>query len=89
MLALKGVTLAQLAYGSLTLKHSRDIDLLVPPQHALAGMALLEGVGFRLQDPAREMSAAQRRAFVAHGREAEFGPPDGGACCRAALAAYL
>ena len=29
--ALKGVALAQLAYGSLKLKHTRDIDLLIPP----------------------------------------------------------
>ncbi len=80
VLALKGVALAQLAYGSLTLKHSRDIDLLVAPRHALAGMTLLESLGYRLHNPAREMSAAQRRAFVAHGREAEFGLPGDGLC---------
>lgn len=77
--ALKGVALAELAYGSLTLKHTRDVDLLVPRAHALAGMTLLEGSGYVLRRPAPQMSAAQRRAFVAHGREAEFGPPGGGA----------
>jgi len=72
MISLKGSALAQLAYGRLTLKHGRDIDILVPPEHALAGMALLEASGYTLRDPAPEMSEAQRRAFVAHGREAEF-----------------
>jgi hypothetical protein len=76
--ALKGISLAQIAYGSSLVKHGRDIDLLVPPQHALAGMALLESLGYGLQDPAREMSEAQRRAFVAHGREAEFVHRGGG-----------
>ena len=76
--ALKGISLAQLAYGSPALKHGRDIDLLVPPQHALAGMALLENLGYSLQDPVPEMSEAQRRAFIAHGREAEFVNRGGG-----------
>jgi hypothetical protein len=34
--ALKGVALAQLAYGSLKVKHTRDIDLLIPPDRAIA-----------------------------------------------------
>jgi hypothetical protein len=34
--ALKGVALAQLAYGSLKVKHTRDIDLLIPPERAIA-----------------------------------------------------
>lgn len=72
VLALKGASLAQLAYGLLTLKHGRDIDLLVPPDRALAAMQLLEGAGYALRDPASHMSEAQRRAFVAHGREAEL-----------------
>ena len=71
-LALKGISLAQLAYGSLSLKHGRDIDLLVPPQQALAGMGLIERLGYKLQDPASELNEAQRRAFIAHGREAEL-----------------
>ena len=78
VVALKGVSLAQLAFGSLTLKHGRDIDLLVPPQHALTAMALLEASDYALYNPAYQMSEAQRRAFVAHGREAEFVHRGGG-----------
>ena len=37
-LALKGVALAQLAYGSLKVKHTRDIDLLIPADRALAAI---------------------------------------------------
>lgn len=72
VLVLKGAPLAQLAYGSLSLKHGRDIDLLVPPPAALAAIERLEGAGYALQDPARRLSAAQRRAYIAHGREVEL-----------------
>jgi len=72
VLVLKGASLALLAFGSLSLKHSRDIDLLVGRDHALAGMRFLEGAGYALRDPASDMSEAQRRAFLAHGKEVEF-----------------
>jgi hypothetical protein len=76
--ALKGVALAQLAYGSLKVKHTRDIDLLIPPDRALAAMALLERDGYALSFPANRLNAAQRRAVVHYSREVAFIHPDHG-----------
>ena len=73
-LALKGVALAQLAYGSLRSKHARDIDLLVPPDRAEAAMQLLEREGYALSSPAEQLSDEQRRALVRYGREVELRP---------------
>jgi len=77
--ALKGVTLAQLAYGSLKVKHTLDIDLLVAPERALAAMALLERDGYALSFPASQLSETQRRAVVRYSREVGFIHPDHGA----------
>src|SRR5580704_6367351 len=76
--ALKGVALAQLAYGSLKVKHTRDIDLLIRPDRALAAMALLERDGYALSFPANQLNAAQRRAVVHYSREVAFIHPDHG-----------
>jgi hypothetical protein len=76
--ALKGVALAQLAYGSLKVKHTRDIDLLIPPDRALAAMALLERDGYALSFPSNHLSATQRRAVVRYSREVAFIHPDNG-----------
>jgi hypothetical protein len=68
----KGITLAQLAYGSLSLKHGKDIDLLVLPDRAETAMRLLEREGYALWDPASCLSEAQRRAVICHGKEVTF-----------------
>jgi Uncharacterised nucleotidyltransferase len=72
VLVLKGVALAQLAYGSLELKHARDIDLLVPPDRAAAALQLLERDGYSLSAPVKRLSDAQRRALICYAREAEL-----------------
>jgi hypothetical protein len=77
--ALKGVALAQLAYGSLKVKHTHDIDLLIPPDRALAAMALLERDGYALSFPASHLGEAQRRAVVRYSREVAFVHPAHGA----------
>jgi hypothetical protein len=77
--ALKGVALAQLAYGSLKVKHTHDIDLLIPPDRALAAMALLERDGYALSFPASHLGEAQRRAVVRYSREVAFVHPVHGA----------
>ena len=69
---LKGAALAQRAYGTIALKHGRDIDLLVPPARALEALRLLEADGYALVDPARTLSQAQRNAFVARGYQMEL-----------------
>ena len=64
VLFVKGATLAQLAYGSLSLKHALDIDFLVLPKHAQAAHTLLEDNGYApLSGP---LDDRQRRALF-HG----------------------
>ncbi len=46
LLFVKGVTLAQLAYGSLALKHSWDIDLLVAPDTVPRALELFAEAGY-------------------------------------------
>ncbi len=65
----KGIALAQLAYGSLSLKHGKDIDLLVLPDRAEAAMRLLEREGYALWEPAEYLSETQLRAVVRCGME--------------------
>jgi hypothetical protein len=72
VLVLKGVALAQLAYGSLGAKHARDIDLLVPPERAETAMQLLEREGYVLSSPAKHLSDRQRHSVVRYAREVEF-----------------
>lgn len=68
-LVLKGAPLAQLAYGSLAVKHSRDIDLLVRPEQAEAALQVLTRDGYTLKVPADALDEAQRRTFVRFGNE--------------------
>lgn len=75
---LKGVSLAVLAYGSLALKHGKDIDLLVPESHALRALDLLEQAGYRTVLPARDMSEAQKRLVLKHDKEIVLERSDGG-----------
>ena len=71
-LALKGAALAQLAYGSVPIKQTRDIDLLVAPEQAGAALQILEREGYALRLPARRLDTAQRRVLVRFGREVEL-----------------
>lgn len=70
VLAVKGVALGALAYRSIGLKHSKDIDLLVLPEAAGAVLALLEQDGYRLVFPADSLTPAQRRTLTAYGKDA-------------------
>jgi hypothetical protein len=70
--ALKGAALEQLAYSSLSLKQTRDIDLLVPPDRAETALQLLERDGYTLSLPAKKLSRMQRRALIRYGREIEL-----------------
>jgi hypothetical protein len=72
LLVLKGLPLAQLAYGSCNSKQARDIDLLVPPERVEAALQLLEREGYMLFAPVAHLNSAQRRAVVQHAREVEL-----------------
>src|SRR5581483_5667521 len=55
-LILKGPALAQLAYGSATIKQTRDIDLLVPPECVDSALQILAAEGYALVSPATALS---------------------------------
>jgi hypothetical protein len=75
VLVLKGAALAHFAYGTLSIKQGRDVDLLVPPDFALHAFRLIESLGYRFALPAKELGQAQRRGLVRYGNEAEFVEP--------------
>jgi len=49
-LSLKGPTLSHLLYGSVLMKESADIDILVPPQDTRAAIEALRSIGFTSPD---------------------------------------
>ena len=71
-LHLKGVALAQLAYGSIATKFSQDIDILVSPDDAAAAIAVLQDQGYRLSRPAQQLDARGQRLVLRYGREVEL-----------------
>jgi hypothetical protein len=64
------VALAKLAYGTLDLKHTRDIDLLVLPRDAEAALRFMEGQGYALTGA--PLNEAQRRAAIRYGKDIEL-----------------
>lgn len=55
----KGALVGQRAYGSLAVKHGKDIDFLVPPEDLAATFALLAGEGYQPVFPAAPLTAAK------------------------------
>jgi hypothetical protein len=70
-LFLKGSTLAALAYGTLGVKQSWDIDLLTMPENVLAGRRLLLQLGYQLLSPS-DLDERQFARFSKFGNEATF-----------------
>lgn len=60
---LKGSTLAMLAYGSLGLRHGKDIDILVPQDRAAAAAKLVERLGYRRTRPHPGLDEAKIRRW--------------------------
>ncbi|MDB5581454.1 MAG: hypothetical protein JWR80_6630 [Bradyrhizobium sp.] len=69
VLTVKGAALAALVYGSIALKQSKDIDLLILPEHAESVIALLEGDGYHITFPAPTLSQAQRGMLTRYGKD--------------------
>lgn len=55
----KGPSLAMLAYGDLSLKHSMDIDILVAAARFEAATLVLEKAGYALIEPFRSLTPSQ------------------------------
>ncbi len=79
VLWLKGVSLAQAVYGSVALKHGKDLDLFVPPGRARAAARLLQENGYELEPLAGTLSRAQRDELFRYGWEVALSGRRGGA----------
>jgi Uncharacterised nucleotidyltransferase len=64
VLFVKGASLAVLAFGTLGLSSSQDIDLLVAPEVLSAANALVAHAGYRRFDPPPEVNDAQLRLLL-------------------------
>ncbi len=71
-LMIKGASLAMLAYGTLAVKQSIDIDLLVTPARLEAAAATLTALGYVRIRPAPELDAAQFRVWLATAKESAW-----------------
>lgn len=68
----KGVSLAMLAYGNLSLRHSKDLDLLVSPDSILVASALLRRVGYRQYEPPTTFSNTQLQMWLIRCKELRY-----------------
>jgi hypothetical protein len=69
---LKGIVLGAAIYGTPTLKHSWDIDLLVAPENAVAAAAVLQGLGYAAVKPRRPLTTAEFRRWSVVAKDAEL-----------------
>jgi hypothetical protein len=70
---LKGATLEAALYGGdFSIKHSRDIDILVAPAQLHRARALLEGAGYVLDPPLPPLPEPRLALLLAHSPEWEF-----------------
>lgn len=74
-LFVKGAALAELAYGSVVMKQSRDIDLLVAPRDAERAFGLLETEGYQPLVPKGPLTSAQRRLVFRLHKDMELHHP--------------
>jgi len=75
-LMLKGAALGQRAYGDFTLRHSKDIDIVVAPEKVEAALAVIAAAGYRrIHPPATLVQPALWRRYVAARKECEFIDP--------------
>jgi hypothetical protein len=69
---IKGVSQAVLAYGNLGLRHSWDIDLLVPAEVISKACLILERAGYRPLLPPSSFSEAQLRTWLHRCKEISY-----------------
>lgn len=69
---IKGVVLADRVYGSIAVKHGKDIDIWVMPDHLSAAWACLETLGYRQQWLSANHSEALRHRLIRYQKEMSF-----------------
>jgi hypothetical protein len=72
VLFIKGSSLAKLAFGTLGLSSSQDIDLLVPREALPAATKLIVGAGYRRYDPPSGISDSQLQQLLPLRRDFGF-----------------
>ena len=70
--SLKGASLSMLTFGTLALRHSRDVDLVVPPEHALRADEVLAAAGYGLHMPIGPHSLAQKVHWIRQRKHFEY-----------------
>jgi Uncharacterised nucleotidyltransferase len=68
----KGVSLAQLAYGNLGIRHGRDLDILVSPHSVMAATKILRAAGYRLYEPPAAFNEAKLQTWLLRCKELRF-----------------
>ncbi len=77
-LFLKGATVNALAYGDLTLRHAKDIDLLVPKTQLQDAMAVLSRAGYASALDLDEVTADRRELWFRHAKSMDWRNPING-----------
>lgn len=74
---IKGPVLGQMAFGSVALKFSRDLDIYVPQADALAAMGALEAAGYHGKGQNASITARQARAVIRNFKDFNLVAPSG------------
>ena len=72
LIFLKGVALTLLAYGDLSLRHAKDIDLLISLEDAEAASVLLGAAGYEPRFRPEAMSPSQYALWLRHSKGMEW-----------------
>lgn len=76
----KGITLAQIVYGSFDVRHSRDIDFLVAPEHVSAALDVLSYLQYRRMSPPEGCSERLFEYWLSMENEFQHVHMDKGVC---------
>jgi len=74
-ISFKGLTLAARAYGTLAVKQSNDIDLLVAPERAIDACGVLAAAGYMRFNPGPEIADAQLATWIRTAKEVGWKHP--------------
>jgi hypothetical protein len=77
VMTFKGPTLSSDLYGDVGLRHSRDLDLAVPPADSQRAKACLENMGWRVEPTWFPLTPSQWESLLRHEHHFSFGHPEG------------
>lgn len=74
-MVVKGAPLAQLAYGNIALRHSKDCDLAIDFKDMEQAVAVIEAAGYRRRFPATQYTLAELAPVLASLKDFEYYHP--------------